>query len=200
MNQILELLPKSRQNLLFSATLSDKIAEIQDIVLNNPIVVKIEQKEETVSLIDQTGYFVSEEKKGPLLRHLIENGDWKQVLIFTSSTYKADNVADKLRKNGFSASAIHSKKSQGARTSALAQFKNGEVKILVTTDLLARGIDISFLPFVINIGLMIYYGVTNRAQVTFGILTGFGIVLFLVVCLSLLFPVACLLMLGFNTQ
>jgi len=150
MNQILELLPKSRQNLLFSATLSDKIAEIQDIVLNNPIVVKIEQKEETVSLIDQTGYFVSEEKKGPLLRYLIENGDWKQVLIFTSSTYKADNVADKLRKNGFSASAIHSKKSQGARTSALAQFKNGEVKILVTTDLLARGIDIDFLPYVVN--------------------------------------------------
>ena len=95
-------------------------------------------------------YFVSEEKKGPLLRYLIKNGNLKQVLVFTSATYKADNVANKLRKNGIDATAIHSKKSQGARKEALRKFKAGELQVLVTTDLLARGIDIAFLPHVIN--------------------------------------------------
>jgi len=95
-------------------------------------------------------YFVSEEKKGPLLRYLIQHNKLKQVLVFTSTVYKADNVANKLRKNGIDASAIHGKKSQGARKETLRKFKNGELNVLVATDLLARGIDIAFLPHVIN--------------------------------------------------
>jgi ATP-dependent RNA helicase RhlE len=93
---------------------------------------------------------VSLEKKGPLLRHLITKNEMKQVLVFTSSVYQADLVADKLRKNGIEAKAIHSKKSQGARREALSDFKSGSLAVLVTTDLLSRGIDIAFLPYVIN--------------------------------------------------
>jgi len=84
------------------------------------------------------------------LRYLIKHNDLKQVLVFTSSTYKADNVADKLRNNGIDAKAIHSKKSQKARTEALSKFKSGELRVLVATDLISRGIDIQFLPYVIN--------------------------------------------------
>lgn len=150
MNRIIALLPKKRQNLLFSATLSEEVASINQIILHDPVVIKIETESENLDLIEQVGYFVSEEKKGPLLRYIIRKNDLKQVLVFTSSVYKADNVADKLRKNGIDATAIHSKKSQGARTEALSKFKSGQIRVLVTTDLLARGIDIEFLPHVIN--------------------------------------------------
>lgn len=150
MNRILALLPVRRQNLLFSATLSDQLAAINQLVLHNPVVVKIEPEKENIELIEQTGYFVSPEQKGPLLRYLIKTRDLKQVLVFTSSTYQADNVADKLCKNGIDAVSVHSKKSQGARTGALREFKAGTLRVLVTTDLLARGIDIEFLPHVIN--------------------------------------------------
>ena len=150
MNRIIALLPKKRQNLLFSATLSEEVANINQILLHDPVVIKIEAERENLDLIEQVGYFVSEEKKGPLLRYLIKKNDLKQVLVFTSSVYKADNVADKLRKNGIEATAIHSKKSQGARTEALSKFKSGQIRVLVTTDLLARGIDIESLPHVIN--------------------------------------------------
>jgi ATP-dependent RNA helicase RhlE len=150
MNRIFALLPEKRQNLLFSATLSEQIENINQIILHNPVVIKIEPEQENLDLIDQVGYFVSEEKKGPLLRYIIKKNDLKQVLVFTSSVYKADNVADKLRKNGIDAAAIHSKKSQGARTDALSKFKSGQLRVLVATDLLARGIDIEFLPHVIN--------------------------------------------------
>ncbi len=149
-DRILKLLPKKRQNLLFSATLSDDIQAINQLILSNPVVIKIEEEQNTFDLIKQSAYWVSEEKKGPLLRFLIKKDSLKQVLIFTASTYKADNVADKLRNNGIDASAIHSKKSQTARLNALARFKAGTLKVLVATDLLARGIDIEFLPYVIN--------------------------------------------------
>ena len=150
MNRIIALLPKKRQNLLFSATLSEEISNIHQILLHDPVVIKIEPERENLDLIEQVGYFVTEEKKGPLLRYIIKHNDLKQVLVFTSSVYQADNVADKLRKNGIDASAIHSKKSQGARTEALSKFKSGTIRVLVATDLLARGIDIEFLPHVIN--------------------------------------------------
>ena len=150
MSLIFKLLPKKRQNLLFSATLNDDVTRINQIILQNPVIIKIEQEVDTFDLIEQLGYFVSEENKGPLLRYLIKTNDMKQVLIFTSSVYKADNVADKLRKNGVKATAIHSKKSQGARTEALRKFKSGEIPVLVATDLISRGIDIQFLPYVIN--------------------------------------------------
>jgi ATP-dependent RNA helicase RhlE len=150
MSLIFKLLPRKRQNLLFSATLNDDVSRINQIVLQNPVVIKIDQEVDTFDLISQLGYFVSEENKGPLLRYLIKTNDMKQVLVFTSSVYKADNVADKLRKNGVKAMAIHSKKSQGARTEALNRFKSGEIRVLVATDLISRGIDIQFLPYVIN--------------------------------------------------
>ena len=150
MKRIFALLPVKRQNLLFSATLSDKLADINQIVLHNPEVIKIEPEKENIDLIEQTGYFVSPERKGPLLRYIIKKNNLQQVLIFTSSTFQADNVADKLCKNGIDAVSIHSKKSQGARTEALREFKTGKLIALVTTDLLARGIDIEFLPHVIN--------------------------------------------------
>lgn len=150
MKRIFALLPEERQNLLFSATLSNKLADINQVILHDPVVIKIEPERENLDLIEQTGYFVSSEKKGPLLRYIIKSRDLKQVLVFTSSTYQADNVADKLCKNGIDAVSIHSKKSQGARTETLREFKTGKLRVLVTTDLLARGIDIEFLPHVIN--------------------------------------------------
>ena len=153
MESILQLLPKKRQNLLFSATLSDKINEIKQMVLKDPIVLNIKPKEANLDIILQLAYSVEPERKGPLLRHLIRENDLQQVLVFTSSTFKADNVAAKLRKNNIQATAIHSKKSQGARTAALRKFKEGTLRVLVATDLLARGIDIEFLPYVINFEL-----------------------------------------------
>jgi len=150
MKRIFSLLPAKRQNLLFSATLSEDVNNITQILLHKPLVIKIESESDSIDLIKQLAYFVSEEKKGPLLRFLINRDNMKQVLVFTSSVYKADNVSDKLRKNGIDAMAIHSKKSQGARTEALSKFKSGKLRVLVATDLMSRGIDIKFLPHVIN--------------------------------------------------
>lgn len=153
MNKIFALLPKKRQNLLFSATLSDDLDNIKQVLLNDPLVIKIEAEKENIDLINQVAYFVKEEKKGPLLRYIIKNNKLKQVLVFASSVHRADGIAHKLCKNNLHAIAIHSKKSQGARTEALRRFKSGELRVLVTTDLLSRGIDIEFLPHVINYDL-----------------------------------------------
>ena len=150
MNRIIALLPKKRQNLLFSATLSSDIEHINQLILHDPLIIKIESEEESVDLITHSAYFISDERKGPLLRYLIRQKDMQQVLIFTSSVHQADTVADKLHRNGIEAKAIHSKKSQGARTEALLKFKSGKLRVLVATDLISRGIDINFLPFVIN--------------------------------------------------
>lgn len=150
MDEVIQLLPIQRQNLLFSATLNDDVRSINQLVLHKPITIHIKPKSENIDLIEQSAYYIQEENKGPFLRKLIKEKEMKQVLIFTSSTFKADNVAKKLVKNGFKASAIHSKKSQGSRTDSLEKFKNGSLNILVSTDLLGRGIDIKFLPFVIN--------------------------------------------------
>jgi ATP-dependent RNA helicase RhlE len=150
MNKIFSLLPKKRQNLLFSATLSDDVNNINEILLHDPLTIKIEAEENTIDLISQLGYFVSPERRGPLLRYLIKHGGMQQVLVFTSSVFQADLVADKLRINDIKAAAIHSKKSQGAREEALNKFKAGKLRVLVATDLMARGIDIKFLPHVIN--------------------------------------------------
>ena len=153
MDQILARLPKKRQNLLFSATLNEDISAITQILLQNPEIVKIEATENTIELIQQAAYRVSEEKKGPLLRYLIKTKNMQQVLVFTSSIFQADKVTDKLQKNGINAVAIHSKKSQEARTKALGNFKAGRTRVLVATDLISRGIDIQFLPFVFNYDL-----------------------------------------------
>jgi len=150
MERILALLPKKRQNLLFSATLNEDISAIDRLVLRNPLVINIEPEKDYIDLIDQVGYFVPEENKGPLLRYIIKSQNLQQVLVFASSTFRADSIADKLRKNGINASAIHSKKSQSARNEALYKFKEGKIRVLVATDLISRGIDIQFLPHVIN--------------------------------------------------
>lgn len=149
-NKIIALLPKKRQNILLSATLSNDIQHIHQILLHEPTVIKIKAEEDSLELINQVAYLVSEEKKGPFLRYLIKHHDMKQVLVFASSVYQVDAIVNKLRKNNIDARAIHSKKSQGARTEALTLFKAGKLRVLVATDLIARGIDITFLPFVIN--------------------------------------------------
>lgn len=150
MGKIFALLPPKRQNLLFSATLGKDVDSITEMLLHNPIKIEVKAEEENLDLITQTGYWTSEERKGPLLRHLIREKDMRQVLVFTSSVHRADAVAAKLKQNGIQAEAMHSKKSQGARTEALRNFKSGKLRVLVATDLASRGIDIQFLPFVVN--------------------------------------------------
>jgi len=150
MQEIFELLPKKRQNMLFSATLSDQLSGLNRVLLLDPVVIEIEDNVDEVELINLSGYFVSNDRKGPLLRHLISEQDMQQVLVFTSSGLKADKVAGKLIKNGIQALSIHGKKSQTARLRALEKFKSGKLRVLVATDLISRGIDINELPFVIN--------------------------------------------------
>jgi ATP-dependent RNA helicase RhlE len=135
---------------LFSATLDTESKLIQEVLSCNPIRIEVEAEAKNTDLIKQSAYRVSPEKKGPLLRYLIKNKEMKQVLVFVSSVRTADNLTDKLKKNGIEAMAIHSKKSQSARTEALNRFKKGKTNVLVATDLASRGIDIQFLPFVIN--------------------------------------------------
>ena len=150
MGRIFKLLPVLRQNLLFSATLSENLTAIKEVLLKDPIIVNIEEKQNAFEQISQIAYLVSEEKKGPLLRYIIKKENLKQTLIFVSSGHRADIVAKKLMKNGIFAISIHGKQSQGARTKVLNQFKEGKIQVLVATDLLARGVDIIDLPSVIN--------------------------------------------------
>ncbi len=150
MNRVFALLPKKRQNLLFSATLNNELEEINRVLLHQALVVKLEKEDNSIDLINQSAYFVTEERKGPLLRYIIKSKNLSQVLVFTSSIKRADQVANKLRSNGIEAWPIHSKKSQGVRTDLLTKFKHGKLRVLVATDLISRGIDIEFLPYVIN--------------------------------------------------
>jgi ATP-dependent RNA helicase RhlE len=153
MRDLFFLLPKKKQSILFSATMGDEIEAIHKSILKNPVTIEIGEEENNIDLIKQTGYFVDPERKGPLLRYLIKSGNMKQVLIFVSATRTADNLVEKLNKNGIQAAAMHSGKSQGARTEALNKFKSGKLTALVATDLVSRGIDIQFLPYVINFEL-----------------------------------------------
>ena len=147
---ILELLPGRRQNILFSATMDEEVDQLTQKLLKDPVRIQVEAANFTPDLIDQKAYRVSPENKGPFLRTLINSGGWDQILVFASSIRTADNVAAKLCKNGINAVAFHGDKSQGARTEALAKFKSGKTRVLVATDLAARGIDIQYLPLVIN--------------------------------------------------
>ena len=151
LERIFALLPLKRQNLLFSATLGEDVQKVMGTMLKDPVKVEIEGEEGLApASITQVAYHVEPERKGPLLRHLIREAEMTMVLVFVSSVRTADNVSEKLRKNGIEALAFHSKKSQGARTEALRRFKSGEVRVLVATDLASRGIDILALPVVIN--------------------------------------------------
>jgi ATP-dependent RNA helicase RhlE len=173
MKDIFFLLPKKRQSILFSATLGDEVEKIHKSILRNPVTIEIAEEEQNLDLIKQTGYFTDPERKGPLLRYLIKQGEMKQVLVFVSSTRTADNLVVKLQKNGIEAAAMHSKKSQGARTEVLNKFKSGKLTVMVATDLVSRGIDIQFLPYVINFELprspkdyIHRIGRTGRAEAT----------------------------------
>ncbi|HLD08769.1 MAG TPA: DEAD/DEAH box helicase, partial [Methylophilaceae bacterium] len=148
--KILALLPKQRQNLLFSATFSDEIKSLADGLLHNPGFVEVARRNTASELVEQTVHLVSQSHKRDLMSHLIKHNDWKQVLIFTRTKHGANRLSEKLVKDGIQAAAIHGNKSQGARTKALAQFKDGSMRVLVATDIAARGLDIDQLPQVVN--------------------------------------------------
>jgi ATP-dependent RNA helicase RhlE len=148
--KILALLPKQRQNLLFSATFPDEIKLLADGMLNKPAMVEVARQGSTAELITQRVYPVDRERKRELLAHLIKEHNWHQVLVFTRTKHGANRLAEQLGKDGIPALAIHGNKSQGARTRALAEFKSGELQVLVATDIAARGIDIIELPHVVN--------------------------------------------------
>ena len=150
MDRILAQVPQKKQTVLFSATMDQEVEELIQKLLREPVKIQVAAEDFTPDLIKQSAYRVSPETKGPFLRQFIQSGDWKQILIFTSSIRTADNVVGKLSKNGIPAVAFHGDKSQGARMEALAKFKSGKIRVLVATDLAARGIDIQALPLVIN--------------------------------------------------
>lgn len=151
--KILAMLPKQRQNLLFSATFSDDIKALADGLLHKPGFVEVARRNTASELVEQTVHMVAAAHKRELMSHLIKHHDWKQVLVFTRTKHGANRLAEKLIKDGIQAAAIHGNKSQGARTKALSQFKDGSMRVLVATDIAARGLDIDQLPQVVNFEL-----------------------------------------------
>ncbi|HHF3035578.1 TPA: DEAD/DEAH box helicase [Vibrio diabolicus] len=151
--KILALLPKQRQNLLFSATFSDEIRDLAKGLVNNPVEISVNPANSTARTVEQSIYPADVKKKAPMLVKLIKDGDWKQVLVFTKTKHGANRLAKFLIEQNLPAAAIHGNKSQGARTKALADFKSGEIRVLVATDIAARGIDIPQLPQVVNFEL-----------------------------------------------
>ncbi|MBL0121798.1 MAG: DEAD/DEAH box helicase [Betaproteobacteria bacterium] len=151
--RVLKLLPPKRQNLLFSATFSDEIKTLADNLLNNPALIEVARRNSTVEAITQKIHPVDRDKKRQLLAHLIKTQNWHQVLVFTRTKHGANRLAELLNKDGITSLAIHGNKSQGARTKALAEFKTGDLQVLVATDIAARGIDIDQLPHVVNFDL-----------------------------------------------
>jgi len=149
-NKILALLPKKRQNLLFSATFSADIRKLTQNLLVNPAQIEVAVENAAADTVEQIAYTVNKTSKTALLTHLIKSNDWRQVLVFTSTKHGANKLTEKLNSAQISAKAIHGNKSQGARTSALADFKSGDIRVLVATDVAARGIDIAQLPHVVN--------------------------------------------------
>jgi ATP-dependent RNA helicase RhlE len=148
--KILALLPARRQNLLFSATFSDEIKQLADGLLNSPELIEVARRNTAAELVSQIVHPVDRARKRELLSHLIHSQGWKQVLVFTRTKHGANRLAEQLEQDGIDSSAIHGNKSQGARTKALADFKQGAVRVLVATDIAARGLDIDQLPHVVN--------------------------------------------------
>ena len=151
--RILALLPKKRQNLLFSATFSDEIKALADGLLDAPAMIEVARRNSTVDIITQKVHPVDRDRKRDMLSHLIKTQNWRQVLTFTRTKHGANRLAEQLGKDGITALAIHGNKSQPARTRALAEFKSGNLRVLVATDIAARGIDIDQLPHVVNFDL-----------------------------------------------
>ncbi|MBF8754319.1 DEAD/DEAH box helicase [Pseudomonas guariconensis] len=151
--KVLSRLPAKRQNLLFSATFSKDITDLADKLLHNPERIEVTPPNTTVERIEQRVYRLPASHKRALLAHLITLGAWEQVLVFTRTKHGANRLAEYLEKHGLSAAAIHGNKSQNARTKALADFKANTVRVLVATDIAARGLDIDQLPHVVNFEL-----------------------------------------------
>jgi len=170
---VLAKLPAKRQNLLFSATFSDEIKGLASKLLTNPASVEVARRNTASEQIDQTVHFVDKKRKRELLSQMIGEGDWKQVLVFNRTKHGANHLAAQLNKDGITAAAIRGNKSQGARTRALADFKSGGIRVLVATDIAARGLDIEELPHVVNYELpnvpedyVHRIGRTGRAEAT----------------------------------
>lgn len=151
--KIISFLPQKRQNLLFSATFSKEIKKLAQGILHNPVMVEAAPENTTAEKVNQKLYKVPKSKKTELVGQLISKGNWNQVLIFTRTKHGANKLTEKLVKRGISAAAIHGNKSQGARTKALKGFKDNSIRVLVATDIAARGLDIPLLPHVINFEL-----------------------------------------------
>ncbi len=151
--KVLALLPKTRQNLLFSATFSDEIKRLADGLLKSPVLIEVARRNTTAEQVTQIVHPVDRERKRELLSHLITTQEWKQVLVFTRTKHGANRLSGQLEKDGITAAAIHGNKSQSARTKALSAFKEGNVRVLVATDIAARGIDIDLLSHVVNFEL-----------------------------------------------
>ena len=151
--KIIALLPKQRQNLLFSATFSPDIRDLAKGLVNNPVQISVTPENSTAETIEHWLVAVDKNKKAALLHHLIKEEKWRQVLVFCRTKHGANKLTKFLADEGHKAAAIHGNKSQGARTKALAGFKDKSIEILVATDIAARGIDISQLPQVVNFDL-----------------------------------------------
>ncbi len=148
--KILGLLPQQRQNLLFSATYSNDIRQLADKLLDNPAQIEVARRNTPTELVSQVIHPVDRERKRELLSFMVGSQNWRQVLVFTRTKHGANRLSTQLEKDGISSTAIHGNKSQGARTRALQHFKRGEVRVLVATDIAARGLDIDQLPHVVN--------------------------------------------------
>ena len=148
--KILKVLPKQRQNLLFSATFSNEIRRLAVDLLDSPVEISVATNGRPAEGIDQVVYPVDRKRKRELLSHIIAERNWRQVLVFTRTKHGANRLATQLESDGLTTAAIHGNKSQGARTRALGDFKSGKVRVLVATDVAARGLDIERLPHVVN--------------------------------------------------
>lgn len=151
--RIMKVLPDKRQTLLFSATFSKEIRALASNLLESPKEIQVTPENSTVDRVKQVVYPVDKSRKRELLSHQIGSEDWRQVLVFTRTKHAANRLATQLTDDGIDAAAIHGNKSQGARTKALSDFKSGKVRVLVATDIAARGIDIDKLPYVVNFEL-----------------------------------------------
>jgi ATP-dependent RNA helicase RhlE len=148
--RVLKALPAKRQNLMFSATFNPDIRELATSFLRDPVSVDVAPRNTPAELVAQRVHPVDKSRKTALIAHLVKQGDWRQVLVFTRTKHGANRLAEQLAREGIATAAIHGNKSQNARTRALADFKAGDVRVLVATDIAARGIDIDQLPHVIN--------------------------------------------------
>ncbi|HTY94161.1 MAG TPA: DEAD/DEAH box helicase [Steroidobacteraceae bacterium] len=148
--RVMKLLPERRQNLLFSATYSEEMRQLAASLLRDPVAVEVAARNATAERVDQSVYKVPKDHKRHLLAHLIKAGNWFQVLVFTRTKHGANRLTQQLEGSGIRAAAIHGNKSQGARTRALADFKDNRITVLVATEVAARGLDIKELPHVVN--------------------------------------------------